>query len=202
MLAGDGELSRNHHYLDRPFLASAEAYRVPSRLYSTKMPTMTKMTATIWTVSSVYHHRLSPVSRFLPEREGIDTIEVLNSKDHHPGFPDIPGRQSTHPKLAIPRYRVRNGRYPPIKGKAYALPPSLRNVRLRFRATDISLTLQASKVSTFDMEEEEIGHYFPEIFKVSIDCRYGNCTHRHEPGCAGTQAVESTISANPVYASI
>ena len=37
---------------------------------------------------------------------------------------------------------------------------------------------------TFDMEEEEIGHYFPEIFKVSADCRYGNCTHRHEPGCA------------------
>ena len=33
---------------------------------------------------------------------------------------------------------------------------------------------------TFDMEEEEIGHYFPEIFKVSADCKYGNCTHRHE----------------------
>ena len=43
---------------------------------------------------------------------------------------------------------------------------------------------------TFDMEEEEIGHYFPEIFKVSADCRYGNCTHRHEPGCAVREAVE------------
>ena len=43
---------------------------------------------------------------------------------------------------------------------------------------------------TFDMEEEEIGHYFPEIFKVSADCKYGNCTHRHEPGCAVREAVE------------
>ncbi len=43
---------------------------------------------------------------------------------------------------------------------------------------------------TFDMEEEEIGHYFPEIFKESAGCRYGNCTHRHEPGCAVLLAVE------------
>ena len=37
---------------------------------------------------------------------------------------------------------------------------------------------------TFDMEEEEIGHYFPEIFKVSADCRYGNCTRRARSGRA------------------
>lgn len=42
---------------------------------------------------------------------------------------------------------------------------------------------------TFDMEEEEIGHYFPEIFQTSANCRYGNCTHRHEPGCAVREAV-------------
>ncbi len=42
---------------------------------------------------------------------------------------------------------------------------------------------------TFDMEEEEISHYFPEIFRTSADCRYGNCTHRHEPGCAVLRAV-------------
>ena len=41
---------------------------------------------------------------------------------------------------------------------------------------------------TFDMEEEEVGHYFKEIFKFSADCKYGNCTHRHEPGCAVREA--------------
>ena len=34
---------------------------------------------------------------------------------------------------------------------------------------------------TFDMEEEEVGHYFKEIFEYSAQCKYGNCTHRHEP---------------------
>ena len=43
---------------------------------------------------------------------------------------------------------------------------------------------------TFDMEEEEIGHYFKEIFMFSKDCKYNNCTHTHEPGCAVLKAVE------------
>ena len=43
---------------------------------------------------------------------------------------------------------------------------------------------------TFDMEPEEICSYFKEIFKFSADCRFGNCTHTHEPGCAVLKAVE------------
>lgn len=42
---------------------------------------------------------------------------------------------------------------------------------------------------TFDMEPEEVSHYFREIFRISDDCRFGNCTHTHEPGCAVLQAV-------------
>lgn len=42
---------------------------------------------------------------------------------------------------------------------------------------------------TFDMKPEEIGSYFPEIFRLSADCRFNNCTHTHEPGCAVREAV-------------
>lgn len=54
---------------------------------------------------------------------------------------------------------------------------------------------------TFDMEEEEVGHYFPEIFKFSADCRYGNCTHRHEPDCAVRKAVEEHFISESRYTS-
>lgn len=54
---------------------------------------------------------------------------------------------------------------------------------------------------TFDMEEEEIGHYFPEIFKTSANCKYNNCTHRHEPGCAVRKAVEEHFISESRYAS-
>lgn len=43
---------------------------------------------------------------------------------------------------------------------------------------------------TFDMERAEVSHYFREIFQVASDCRFGDCTHTHEPGCAVLNAVE------------
>jgi len=41
-----------------------------------------------------------------------------------------------------------------------------------------------------DFDKDELFHYFPEIFEVSHDCRFNNCSHIHEPGCAVRDAVE------------
>ena len=54
---------------------------------------------------------------------------------------------------------------------------------------------------TFDMKDEEVGHYFKEIFKFSAECKYGDCTHRHEPGCAVRQAVADHYISESRYAS-
>ncbi len=43
---------------------------------------------------------------------------------------------------------------------------------------------------TVDMPIEDVSHYFPEIFKVSENCKFNNCTHIHEPGCAVKEAVK------------
>lgn len=40
-----------------------------------------------------------------------------------------------------------------------------------------------------EFASEEVGHFFPEIFRTSAGCRFGNCTHTHEPGCAVLEAV-------------
>jgi ribosome biogenesis GTPase len=46
-----------------------------------------------------------------------------------------------------------------------------------------------------DFDKEELHHFFPEIFKSSKNCRFNNCTHTHEPGCAVIKEVEvGTIS--------
>ena len=42
-----------------------------------------------------------------------------------------------------------------------------------------------------DLKKEEIALYFPEMLKVSEDCRFAPCTHTHEPGCAVKEAVEN-----------
>lgn len=54
---------------------------------------------------------------------------------------------------------------------------------------------------TFNMEPEEICGYFKEIFKFSKGCRFNNCTHTHEPGCAVRKAVEEHYIAESRYVS-
>lgn len=54
---------------------------------------------------------------------------------------------------------------------------------------------------TLDFEPEQVGHYFPEIFKMSADCKYGNCTHTNEPGCAIKKALEDHYISESRYAS-
>ena len=54
---------------------------------------------------------------------------------------------------------------------------------------------------TFDMEPEELTSYFPEIFHFSKNCRFSNCTHTHEPGCAVLKALEDHYIAQSRYQS-
>ena len=54
---------------------------------------------------------------------------------------------------------------------------------------------------TFNMEPEEISGFFKEIFRFSKDCRFNNCTHTHEPGCAVIKAVEDHYIAASRYQS-
>lgn len=54
---------------------------------------------------------------------------------------------------------------------------------------------------TFDMEREELTSYFREIFRFSKDCRFSDCTHTHEPGCAVLQALQDHYIAESRYQS-
>jgi ribosome biogenesis GTPase len=52
-----------------------------------------------------------------------------------------------------------------------------------------------------DLKKEEIALYFPEMLKVSENCRFAPCTHTHEPGCAVKEAVEEGIISYDRYSS-
>ena len=53
---------------------------------------------------------------------------------------------------------------------------------------------------TIDFKEEEVSHYFPEIFAESRHCRYSNCKHLQEPGCAVKKALEEHRISQSRYA--
>ena len=54
---------------------------------------------------------------------------------------------------------------------------------------------------TVDFDRADVSHYFPEMFAASRDCRFGNCTHVHEPGCAVRAALDEGRIARSRYAS-
>jgi len=57
------------------------------------------------------------------------------------------------------------------------------------------------ELGLFNMQKEEIGHYFPEINKVSEGCKFSNCMHVNEPGCAVMKATEEGSIAEERYQS-
>lgn len=54
---------------------------------------------------------------------------------------------------------------------------------------------------TIDFDKYQVAHYFPELFEKSKECRFGNCTHTHEPGCAVLKALDDGLIAPSRYTS-
>lgn len=188
-------------FIDR-FLASAEAYRIPVKLVINKVDLYDEnelhyMDALI----NLYEQIGYPCLKISAlKEEGIDAIkEELKGKvtlfSGHSGvgkstlinkiLPDVQlktaeissyHKKGTHTTTFSEMF--------PVPGDGYIIDtPGIKGF------------------GTFDMETEEISHYFPEIFKASANCRYNNCTHRHEPGCAVREAVENHYISESRYTS-
>jgi len=52
---------------------------------------------------------------------------------------------------------------------------------------------------TIDFDPAEVSHYFPEIFATGALCRYSDCSHTHEPGCAVREALADNRIAQSRY---
>ncbi|WP_121808272.1 ribosome small subunit-dependent GTPase A [Mucilaginibacter kameinonensis] len=46
------------------------------------------------------------------------------------------------------------------------------------------------ELGVIDIEKPELGHFFPEMRKRMNECRFNNCRHINEPGCAVLEALE------------
>lgn len=186
-------------FIDR-FLASAEAYRVPVVLVFNKMDLLSKdeiryqgMMVALYenigykclTVSALKDKNIQDMLHLLKDKttlfsgnSGVGKSTLLNRL--------VPGAQlrtaeisdahntGTHTTTFSEMLHLSNGGWvidtPGIKG-----------------------------FGTFDMEPKEICGYFKEIFKFSKDCRFSNCTHTHEPGCAVRKAVEEHYISESRY---
>lgn len=188
-------------FIDR-FLASAEAYRVPAKIVFNKIDAYDKDELHyLDSLINLYTQIGYPCLKISAlNGEGIDAIkDDLKAKvtlfAGHSGVGKSTLINSIIPDLAIKTGKIstyhNKGMHTttfsemfPVDGDGYIIDtPGIKGF------------------GTFDMEDEEIGHYFPEIFNTSANCRYGNCTHRHEPDCAVRKAVEEHFISESRYTS-
>lgn len=188
-------------FIDR-FLASAEAYRIPVKLIFNKVDAYNEeelhyLDGLINLYTSIGYPCLK-VSAL--RKEGIEAvIEELKGKitlfSGHSGV-----GKSTLINAILPDLDIKTGEISAYHNKGMHTTTFSEMFPVLGDGYIID-TPGIKGFGTFDMEEEEIGHYFPEIFKASADCRYSNCTHRQEPGCAVRKAVEEHYISQSRYTS-
>ena len=178
-------------FIDR-FLATAEAYQVPaviafnkvdllstdeSRQYLDELKTMYEsigypvitMSATTGEGADALREQLSGKMSLLSGNSGVGKSSIIN--------------------LLVPDAHVRVGYVSQTHHKGMHTTTFSELLDLPGGGAIID-TPGVKAFGTIDFERAEVAHYFPEIFNISKDCRFNNCTHTHEPGCAVLEAVE------------
>ncbi len=188
-------------FIDR-FLATAEAYRVPVKLVFNKIDRYNAedreyLEGLIHLYSTIGY----PCSKLCARsEEGLDLLrdELKNKITVLSGHSGV-GKSTIINKL-VPQAKLRTGDISEYHNKGMHTTTFSEMISLPDGGYIID-TPGIKGFGTIDMEEAEISHYFPEIFKVSSNCKFGDCTHRHEPGCAVLKAVEEHYISESRYKS-
>lgn len=189
-------------FIDR-FLATAEAYRVPAVLLINKVDLLTDdddkeyceavaslyrtIGYDVWEISALTGEGMTELRERLKDKislfsgnSGVGKSTIINAL-----LPDLELRTGSISDMHD------TGMHTTTFSEMFPLP----------EGGWIIDTPGIKGFGTIDFDKHEIAHFFPEIFKISADCKYGNCTHTHEPGCAVLKALDDHYISQSRYAS-
>ena len=189
-------------FIDR-FLATAEAYQVPAVLAFNKIDLLTtdKLRQQLDDLKALYQSIGYPViAMSAATGQGADELKAqLKGKMSLLSGNSGVGKSSII-NLLVPDAHVKVGDVSQTHHKGMHTTTFSELLDLPDGGAIID-TPGVKAFGTIDFERAEVAHYFPEIFNISSGCRFNNCTHTHEPGCAVLDAVEQGEIAHSRFVS-
>jgi len=188
-------------FIDR-FLISAEAYRIPVHIVFNKIDLYDdELNEKLEHFISVYQkvgypcHKTSAINDL-----GIDEIKAIM----HQKVSVLSGHSGVGKSTIVNQIdsflKLKTAEVSDFHNKGVHTTTFSEMFELAFGGSIID-TPGIKGYGTVDMEKENISHYFPEMFKKSEECKFYNCTHTHEPGCAVKLAVEEGEISEMRYSS-
>ena len=179
-------------FIDR-FLATAEAYRVPVVVCFNKCDLLSEEEQEeLRRLRALYEslgYETCAVSALDPSSLSLGSLEGLTLLSGNSGVGKTTLLNALCPELELKTAAISEahltGMHTTTFSEMYALPESVCPA-----GGAVIDTPGIKGFGTFDIEPEEVSHYFREIFDVGRECRFGNCLHTREPGCRVIAAVE------------
>ncbi len=177
-------------FIDR-YLASAEAYRIPVLIVFNKIDRYNeKQISELNDLINIYEKIGYKCLKTSAEKgEGLENFKnaIKNKTNVINGHSGV--GKSTIINLIEPGLQIRTKQISDIHKTGKHTTTYSTLYKLSFGGYIID-TPGIKGFGMLDMEPWEISHYFPEIFKISENCQYNNCSHTHEPGCAVKVAID------------
>ena len=181
-------------------LVTAEAYHIPAAIIFNKCDLLVddELRTLQQELSNLYRAIGYPVLEISAlEGTGIDKVKELIAGrtvlfSGHSGVGKSALLNALSPDLALKVGDISDWS---LKGRhtttfAEIHPVQLSSNQAIKQSSNLIDTPGIKEFGMVDFTAQELGHFFPEMRSVLHDCRFANCTHRHEPGCAVLQAVD------------
>ena len=186
-------------FIDR-FLATAEAYNIKASIIINKADLFDDDCRELAEGMKILYESLGygVVVTSAETGLGIDTLRELTRDKLSLMAGNSGVGKSTLINLLAPEANLKTGKISDIHQTGMHTTTFSEMVALPYGGELIDIP-GVKGFGMIDFKKEEVSHYFPEIFRASKDCRFGNCTHTNEPGCAVIDKVENSFISQSRY---